>query len=508
MRLTLTIPAATVVAADTEARRLAGIAVPYGQLGQTSAGPLTIDAGAIRIPENLRAVKLFREHDRTRPIGYAVEATDSDDALRMAFTIGRTPDGDTALLEAAEGLRDALSVELDNVTETKGHVTAADLLAVAQVALPAFAAARLAAALTDDTQAEVHGLASQIVDLTAPEETEETEETTETPTTEEDTMTETASAAMAPAPVTAAMAPAATAGPRPPSFEAACAALAAAHASGRSLTAALTDIVPANDVGMGALGPQWINEVWTPVATRRYFIEAINRQALTSGLKVYGWQWDVYPVVGPYTGDKTAVPSSPASTQAVEAPVERLAGGWDLDRIYVDLGAAGFIEAFFQAAVRDLAAKQDADVGTTLSNGASVDGTAADVWAMIAAAASALATRGASMSFCGLASDLWAAYISTATATVPWWVPNGAAPSLNSQTGTAADVPFFMAPSLAAGTLLAGDRNAATFYEPSPNPVRVNAVNIPNGGVDLGVFGYHAVLINDARGLSKVTKTP
>src|SRR4029077_16978825 len=108
-RMTFTAPA-SVEATDSDARTLRGIALPYGVKGYTSAGPVTIDAGAIRVPENLRAVKLFREHGRTDPIGYALEATDAPDALRMSFRLASTPAGDQALLEASEGLRDALSV--------------------------------------------------------------------------------------------------------------------------------------------------------------------------------------------------------------------------------------------------------------------------------------------------------------------------------------------------------------------------------------------------------------
>lgn len=508
-RLTLT--AHTLLAADQESRTLRGVAIPYGVYGNTSAGRVTVDAGAVTIPENLRTVKLFTDHGRAIPTGYTLEATDTADALTMAFQVGRTPDGDRALLEAAEGIRDALSVELDNVTIEGGHVVAADLVAVAQVPLPAFAGAQLVAALSDSEQADVNALAQQIVDATAP-----ADDTTDTPTedtappqdaaaaatTEQDTRMDSSNT---PAPVS--FTPAATTTPRALSFAAVCASMAAAHRDGRGLTAALTDIVPAADAGHGALPPQWIGEAWTPVADRRYFINGIGNAVLSSGLKVYGWKWDVFPVVSTYAGSKADVPSSPATTEPIEAPVKRLAGGWDLDRIFADLGEPSFIEAFFQAAVRDLALKQEGDVAAVLLAGATDDGSAADVWAMIGDAAASLAARGAALTFCGLATDLWAEYVSTATATVPWWVPNGANPSLRDQTGNAADVPFFMAPGLPAGTLLAGDRNAATFYEPSPNPVRVNAVNVPNGGIDLGVFGYHAILVNDGKGLSKVTKT-
>jgi len=33
----------------------------------------------------------------------------------------------------------------------------------------------------------------------------------------------------------------------------------------------------------------------------------------------------------------------------------------------------------------------------------------------------------------------------------------------------------------------------------------VQAVNIPNGGIDLGVFSYSATLINDPAGIAKNT---
>src|SRR5262245_33785574 len=123
--LTLTAPAATIDAADLDGRRLEGVAIPYGQAGDTSAGRLTITPGAVRLPENLRRVKLFREHGRTTPLGYAVDATDTPTALHMGFAVGRTPDGDMALLEASEGIRDGFSVELHNVKIRNGAVESA-----------------------------------------------------------------------------------------------------------------------------------------------------------------------------------------------------------------------------------------------------------------------------------------------------------------------------------------------------------------------------------------------
>ena len=87
MRVTMTAPAQ--LAADLTARTMTGVVVPYGQPGNTSAGRLTVRAGAVRVPDNLRTVKLLRDHDRSRPVGYATAATDTVDGLVMSFRIGR-----------------------------------------------------------------------------------------------------------------------------------------------------------------------------------------------------------------------------------------------------------------------------------------------------------------------------------------------------------------------------------------------------------------------------------
>jgi hypothetical protein len=56
---------------------------------------------------------------------------------------------------------------------------------------------------------------------------------------------------------------------------------------------------------------------------------------------------------------------------------------------------------------------------------------------------------------------------------------------------------MFLEASLPANTILAGDRRAATFYEWKNPPLAIQAQNIANGGVDLGVFGYCASIVNN-----------
>jgi hypothetical protein len=59
---------------------------------------------------------------------------------------------------------------------------------------------------------------------------------------------------------------------------------------------------------------------------------------------------------------------------------------------------------------------------------------------------------------------------------------------------------------VASGTVVAGVKAASTFYELPKSPIRVETVNIVNGGIDGGVFGYYATLLNAAPGLIKVSQ--
>jgi hypothetical protein len=514
--LTFEAPACTVDAADTDSRRMAGIAIPYGEPGATSAGLLTIDAGAVKVPTNLRAVKLFREHGRVTPVGYATEAHDAKDALRMAFAVARTPDGDQALLEASEGLRDALSVELNNVDVKNGHVVAAELVAVAQVAVPAFANAVLTAALDDDAQAEVADLAGQIVDLTKPE---ETEETTEAPPTEDATMTEPTTAAAAPA--TLSMTP--TAPARHPGDDRHMWAARAAEAlrgatSTAQVEAALSDITPTSTSSTGLVPrPMWLGELWTPRAAARPLVNAIGVSPLTSD-KVQGWKWVTEPVVAPYAGNKAAVPSSPAAIGPAEALAHRIAGGWDLDRIYQDFNT-GFIEAFQAAAVRDYQRKSQSyfinghaaitgPPAIAAADGILADATdlgpQADLVTAIQAVTGFLLGNGATVSFLAMAADAYSDFFALTSSEAPWWLAGQSSINLNGTVDIASTTVVVDA-ALPAGTILGGDRDAVTLYE--TGPINVNAVNLPNGGIDYGIFGYWTQLVHDDDGLAKATVT-
>jgi hypothetical protein len=58
-----------------------------------------------------------------------------------------------------------------------------------------------------------------------------------------------------------------------------------------------------------------------------------------------------------------------------------------------------------------------------------------------------------------------------------------------------------------ADTVVVGAKPAATIYELPGSPIRVEALNIANGGVDCGLFGYLAAGFNDDGALALVSGT-
>ena len=506
MRLTLIAPVPAVAAdlADDK-RTITGMALPYGKVGRTSAGPVTVRAGAIAIPTDLRRCKLFREHGRTTPVGYAVAATEAQDGLRMSFRAAGTPDGDTALLEASEGVRDALSVELDDVVlDDKGNVTKASLAAVALTSIPAFADARLIASDTDPKPKNDDDADDQDDD----DDQDDTDEPGDnvTPSTQQNVVV---NPPAGPTGGAVANRRRGRKGVGGLSLDAAMQRVVNAvngQYDAAVINAALSDVVPADDTSNGAfLRPQWVDELWSPIDLRRPYANSVSKGVLT-GLKVYGWKWGTRPVVGPYAGNKTAIPSNKIGFGPAEADATRHAGGWDVDNVYVYLGDGSLLTAILQAAAQDYALKQEAFLSDEIATAATA-ATATDFVDGLNVIAGTLAGAGARPSFIGIASDLWGEYLSLSAADAPWWLNSTSAGSVNLTDGTAAaaDLRLFVDTELPAGHMLGGDRRAVTHYEPRGNPFRVQAENLPNGGVDIGVFGFDAVLVNDARGVVDVT---
>lgn len=137
--------------ASPSARTISGRIVPFGLAGQTAQGRLMFGPGSLSWSDPKR-VKLLLEHDQRQVVGHAVSLEERDDGIYGEFTVPAHPLGDTALVEASHGLRDAFSVgvQLDDdarkrLRGARGVTTPASgaLREVSLVSVPAFDDARV-----------------------------------------------------------------------------------------------------------------------------------------------------------------------------------------------------------------------------------------------------------------------------------------------------------------------------------------------------------------------------
>ena len=128
-----------IIAANSSKRELTGVIVPFNEVGHTNMGDVVFQQGSLKIGEG---IKLFTEHDMTRPIGKLSRYEETDKGIIGVFKIARTNAGDDALAEAQDGLRTGFSVGamIDDYV-TKGEqviVNEATLKEVSHVVFPAF----------------------------------------------------------------------------------------------------------------------------------------------------------------------------------------------------------------------------------------------------------------------------------------------------------------------------------------------------------------------------------
>ena len=179
-------------AADTERRVISGLVAPYGEVGHTSAGPVVFERGSISIPDATK-VKLLSQHQQDKPVGRAIQFSDSTEGVYGSFKLSSSTRGQDALVLAQENLVTGLSVGVD-VTASKPMgdyllVTAAVLKEVSLVESAAFssasvtdiAAARAALEAATSTKEKTTTISTTIVEIETETETESEEAVTTAP---------------------------------------------------------------------------------------------------------------------------------------------------------------------------------------------------------------------------------------------------------------------------------------------------------------------------------------
>jgi hypothetical protein len=272
------------------------------------------------------------------------------------------------------------------------------------------------------------------------------------------------------------------------------------------LFAALTDI---KWDGTGGLSqtitqPQWLGNVWNNKKYQRKIIPLLSSDTLTS-LTLKGWKWGTKPVVAAWSGNKSAVPSGTVTADAVNGTATRYAGAHDIAREFRDFGSAEFWEAYISAMTESYAEVTDLAAGAALLAAATdvepgtVPTDVPDALVYIVDGVLSMLDI-ASPSWALVAPDLWRELVLTP-------VDGGLnylSSALSMEEGALENFRILPWTGLDAGSVLVGDRAAATFLELPGSPIRVSAENIANGGIDEGFVGYAGTVINEPLGLALV----
>lgn len=133
-------------------RTVAGLAVPFGSVGNTSIGPAVFAKGSITLPADITRVKLLANHNPQATLGSATSFEESDEGLHGAFKFGTHASAEDYWTQLVEGTLDAFSVgvrldkeTLDALMEWDGKEpinASGELQEVSTVSIPAFPDAR------------------------------------------------------------------------------------------------------------------------------------------------------------------------------------------------------------------------------------------------------------------------------------------------------------------------------------------------------------------------------
>jgi hypothetical protein len=262
--------------------------------------------------------------------------------------------------------------------------------------------------------------------------------------------------------------------------------------------------------GWAAVAPyQWIGEVWTPVYTALDWVNSVTKAPLTN-MTVTGWRRTTGPHILPYAGNKAPIPTDGTlGFEPVTVPAVRHAVGADFDRVWIDFGDESVISSWLALVAQSYAETIDTALGTLIVTESADNpaGAAADVIGAVQLASKQLQRAGARVDYIALAADLFAAYLDIPTSEAPWWLTGSSSVSLSGGTANVNDLRVFESLDVPDGTVVAGDRRAVTHFEPRGNPFTVRAVDLAKGGLDVGVFGYSANLVNSGYGITQATVT-
>jgi len=501
--------------ADSAARTISGKIVPFnGEVGNTSAGAVVFERGAINIADSSK-VKLLLEHDPKQPIGRAQFFNETEDGIFASFKISKSSRGTDALIEASEELRTGLSVGvMVNAAKPKNgvlYVSSADLLEVSLVQAAAFKSA----SVTDIAASE-----DEAVEETLPTESE-------TATVEETTSAVEATPVEAQA-VEAARPTVSAAYFTKPRIE-----VTAAKYAENTIRAALGDedarqyLRAADDTtdNAGLVPTRQLSEIINPLSTTiRPSIDAISRGVLPDA----GMTFEIPKITAAPTVADTAEGAAFSDTDQTAAflsvSVKKYAGQQTFSVELLDRTSP----AFFDELVRNMAAAYakatNAAVNAALIAGATADATttvtyptASELLGIVARGSASVygATAGLPNPFARnmvVSTGQWSNIMSLNDAGRPIYTASqpmnaGGVVTPTSLTGNVAGLNLYVDPTNAGdgdGTILVVNPDSYTWYE-SPT-YRLRAESTAAGQVTIGYYGFGAIATKVGAGAFKNNK--
>ena len=504
--------------ADSAARTISGKIVPFnGEVGNTSAGAVVFERGAINISDTSK-VKLLLEHDPKQPIGRAQFFNETEDGIFASFKVSKSSRGTDALIEASEELRTGLSVGvMVNAAKPKNgvlYVSSADLLEVSLVQAAAFKSA----AVTDIAASE-----DEAVETIQPTESETATVENTTPAVEA-TPTVEAAAVEAARPAVTAMAYS------KPRIE-----LTAAKYAENTIRAALGDenarqyLRAADDTSdnAGLVPTRQLQEIINPLGTTiRPSIEAISRGVLPdAGMTFEIPKITAMPTVA-VTAEDAAFSDTDQTSSFLSVDVKKYAGQQTFSVELLDRTSPAFFDELIRNMGAAYAKATDAAVNAAIITGATADGTttttyptASELLGIVARGSASVynATLGLPNPFARnmiVNTSQWSNIMTLNdngrpiyTASNPMNAGGSVVPT--ALQGNVAGLNLFVTPNTASGTdtdgsILIVNPDAYTWYE-SPN-YRLRAESTAAGSVTIGYYGFGAIATKVGAGAFKNNK--
>lgn len=596
IRITASGPAVTgAVAADITAdvggRTLVGTLYRYGEVGQTSAGPLAVGPS---MPPPPLGLPITAEHDRGVVRAAVAMVDNNTERVRIGARVVDGILGDQALSEALPPLRSraAFSLDIEDAEVVDGVIVSGRWEAIGQVENPAFNSARIdqiAASNNPGVPMLTEAQRARLVELLAIQSRDAAQESElqslltagglAAPVVEPDddpaavepaAAAETAAVAASMPSVPAGVPSAAQARTTPRAelqrvIRDLTAALQPGVRSAQAVTAALSDIIHSDHTG--DIEPlAWSGELWSGLVYEPQFTDLFTSGPLTYWQGT-GWRFTSAPEMQDYAGDKAAIPTGTVGTEDSAYTAARMAVGVDIDRKFFDFPNEAFVSGLLQKIRESWEVKLDAKVkdyalaqAVPATRGVSVTKTSEDATITFAAGALTATDVGATVTGTGIPANTtllsWtdathaelsanATSSGTITATVgqqessllkaaaraaltlkrrrvgraSFIVVNDE--DLFSLTDVVADqVPAFLdlygidprnfrsSADVPQGKVLAGAKQAATLRTLPGSPIRVEAQNLANGGIDEAFFGYWAIEEHHTSGIVTVGVHP